>query len=73
MYILGLFAIAIMVIWMFYGKLQRQKKSAGLEGWVKTQDLDGQTPRFTGIMKPGYRRSRTSWKATKSLNTRAPQ
>ena len=45
MYIV-LFAVAIIVILWSYGKLQRKKKAAGLEGWVVSQDLDGKSSKI---------------------------
>ncbi len=43
MLIIVLLAVAIIVIRLFYGKLRKQKQAAGLEGWVRTQDLDGRS------------------------------
>ena len=45
MYIV-LFVVAIIVILWFYVKLQSGKKAAGLEGWVRSQDLDGKSRRI---------------------------
>lgn len=42
MYII-LFTVATCVIWLSYGKLRKKKQAAGLESWVKSQDLDGKS------------------------------
>ena len=46
MYFILLLAVAVIVIRLFYGKLQKKKKAAGLESWVKSQDLDGKSSRI---------------------------
>jgi CRISPR/Cas system-associated exonuclease Cas4 (RecB family) len=44
MYILLL--VALLTITVLYGRLHRKRKAAGLQGWVKSQDLDGKSRRI---------------------------
>ncbi len=53
MLIFILMAIAIIVIRLFYGKLRKQKQAVGLEGWVRTQDLDGRSNKIYRNYKAG--------------------
>jgi CRISPR/Cas system-associated exonuclease Cas4 (RecB family) len=38
--------VAIITIMMLYGRLQSKRKAAGIQGWVKSQDLDGKGRRL---------------------------
>ncbi len=46
MLIFVILVVAIIVIRLVHGKLQKQKQAAGVEGWVKTQDLDGKSKKI---------------------------
>ena len=52
MYIV-LFAIAVIVVLWSYGKLQKKKKAANVNGWVKSQDLDGKSNKVYRNYKAG--------------------
>jgi CRISPR/Cas system-associated exonuclease Cas4 (RecB family) len=51
MYIVILAATIIVIL--LYGRLQGKRKSAGLQGWVKSQDLDGKSGRIYRNYKKG--------------------
>ncbi len=68
MFIMAL--IAVIAVFIMYRKLVNKKKEAGVQGWVKSQDLDGRGGRFTGIIRPGYQPGPTWSRATGWLSTK---
>jgi CRISPR/Cas system-associated exonuclease Cas4 (RecB family) len=51
MYIVLLAAIIILIL--LYGRLRQKRKAAGLQGWIKSQDLDGKSGKIYRNYKKG--------------------
>jgi CRISPR/Cas system-associated exonuclease Cas4 (RecB family) len=43
----------LIAIALLYGSLRRKRKTAGLQGWVESQDLDGKSPRIYRDLRNG--------------------
>jgi hypothetical protein len=51
MHIIDVYVVAVIVVLM-YMLLKRQKKQAGVKGWVLDQDLDGKGKRIYRMRRP---------------------
>jgi CRISPR/Cas system-associated exonuclease Cas4 (RecB family) len=42
---IALLAVAVIIVLMFHNNLNQKRKTAKIEGWVETQDLDARSPK----------------------------